>query len=204
MTESGRCYVEVWGPGGATLIPLDDKDRISLGKDASNDVSLVDDTTVSHLHAVLERFAAGWSVRDLGSRNGTFVNGERVFAERRLQHGDELRLGRSRLMFRASELRPATVTDVGAEPPPLTARERDVLIALCKPLLSTDVFTEPASIRQIAAALSVSEAAVKQHLAHLYDKFEVHEPGERRRVRLANEAVQRGAVTVADLKDSID
>lgn len=203
MTETDQTFLEVWAAGGATLVPLE-TERVSLGKDESNDIALADDTTVSRLHAVLERFAAGWSVRDLGSRNGTFVNGERVFAERRLQHGDELRLGRSRLVFRASAVRPATVTDVGAEPPPLTARERDVLLALCRPLLSSDVFTEPASIRQIAAELSVSEAAVKQHLAHLYEKFEIHEAGERRRVRLANEAVQRGAVTVGNLTESTD
>jgi DNA-binding NarL/FixJ family response regulator len=46
----------------------------------------------------------------------------------------------------------------------------------------------------------VSEAAVKQHLAHLYDKFGISDGGERRRVRLANEALRRGAVTIALLR----
>src|SRR3712207_749565 len=50
------------------------------------------------------------------------------------------------------------------------------------------------SVREIAAALVVTEAAVKQHLLHLYEKFAIAETGERRRVRLAREAIRRGAV----------
>jgi len=87
-----------------------------------------------------------------------------------------------------------------ASPPPLTPRERDVLVALCRPLLTGDAFTEPASTRAIAAELVVSEAAVKQHLSRLYDKFDVSTRDERRRVQLANAAVARGAVRVADLR----
>jgi DNA-binding NarL/FixJ family response regulator len=70
---------------------------------------------------------------------------------------------------------------------------------LCRPLVTGDVFTEPASIHQIATALVVTDAAVKHHLLRLYDKFAIHEPGERRRVRLANEAINRGAVNLNDL-----
>jgi DNA-binding CsgD family transcriptional regulator len=67
-------------------------------------------------------------------------------------------------------------------------------------VLSGDLFTEPASTRDVAAALFVSEAAVKQHLLRLYDKFGLLNDGERRRARLANEAVRRGAVSIADLR----
>ena len=49
--------------------------------------------------------------------------------------------------------------------------------------------------------VSVSEAAVKQHLAHLYDKFGIYE-GDRRRVKLANEALRRGAVSLADVRNA--
>jgi hypothetical protein len=83
-------------------------------------------------------------------------------------------------------------------PPELTRRERDVLVALCRPALGGDVFTEPASVHEIAAALVVTDAAVKQHLLHLYDKFGIAETGERRRVRLAKEAIRRGAVARPD------
>ena len=51
----------------------------------------------------------------------------------------------------------------------------------------------------MAQELFVTEAAIKQHLQNLYDKFAIPIEGERR-VRLANEAIQRGAVTVAMLR----
>jgi len=74
-----------------------------------------------------------------------------------------------------------------------------VLVALCRPALEGDLFTEPASVRQIAAALVVTEAAVKQHLGNLYYKFGIGETGERRRVTLAKEAFRRGAISADEL-----
>src|SRR5262245_15160688 len=82
--------------------------------------------------------------------------------------------------------------------PELTPRERDVLTALCQPALRGEVFTEPATVRQLAEELVVTEAAIKQHLMHLYDKFEIPETGERRRVRLAREAMSLGVVALGD------
>ena len=83
------------------------------------------------------------------------------------------------------------------ELPELTRRERDVLAALCRPVLSDDVFAEPASVHEIAQVLVVTDAAVKQHLLHLYDKFGIGATGQRRRVSLAKEAIRRGAVDLA-------
>jgi hypothetical protein len=190
-------YVEVWARGGRELRALD-SERVTVGSLESNDL-VVDADGVSRVHAVFERFGDAWCVRDLGSRNGTFVNGGRIIGEHALHSGDEILLGRLRLLFRG----PATTgteTAAIAQPPPITPRERDVLVALCRPLLTGDAFTEPASIRAIAAELVVSEAAVKQHLSRLYDKFDVGAEGERRRVGLANAAVARGAVTLGDLR----
>jgi DNA-binding NarL/FixJ family response regulator len=84
----------------------------------------------------------------------------------------------------------------------LTARERDVLIALCRPLLDRDMFTEPASTRAIADELVITQAAVKQHLVNLYDKFGVPAGDSQRRARLANEAPRRGAVSLTQLRAS--
>lgn len=85
-------------------------------------------------------------------------------------------------------------------PPQLTRRELDVLVVLCRPLVSDDPFPEPLSVRHMATELVVTEAAVKQHLQNLYDKFSIPPEGDRR-VRLANEALRRGAVTIAQLRD---
>jgi tetratricopeptide (TPR) repeat protein len=78
----------------------------------------------------------------------------------------------------------------------LTRREKDVLAALCRPLFGADVVAQPASVREIATELVVTDAAVKQHLLHLYDKFAIAEGGERRRVSLARAAIGLGVVDV--------
>ncbi len=174
-------------------------DRSTIGKAAENDLALTDDATASHLHAVLERFPAGWCVTDLGSSNGTWVNGERIWASRRLRSGDEIRIGQTRLLFRDPLTPVAAATEAEIGPPTLTPRERDVLLALCRPLLARDMFTEPAGTRAIAEELVITQAAVKQHLANLYDKFGVEAEHAHRRARLANEALRRGAVSLTEL-----
>jgi pSer/pThr/pTyr-binding forkhead associated (FHA) protein len=177
-------------------------DRTTVGKAAENDVAFDDDPTASHLHAVLERFAAGWCVTDLGSSNGTWVNGERIWSSHRLRHGDEIRVGQTRLIFRDPLSAEGAQTEAEDAPPGLTARELDVLVALCRPLLDRDMFTEPASTRAIADELVITQAAVKQHLANLFDKFGIPAGDAHRRARLANEALRRGAVSLAQLRAS--
>jgi hypothetical protein len=189
-------FVEVWGTGEPTLVSLE-HDRVSVGRAPDNDIP-IDDGTVSWLHAVFEKYPSGWCVRDVGSSNGTFVNHERVMTEQRLRNGDEVMVGECRLRFRTTVGTQAMT--MGAEGPPvITTRERDVLVALCRPLRTGDSFAQPGSIRSIAKELVVSEAAVKFHLANLYDKFGLYEQTENRRVQLANEAIRRRAVTMADL-----
>lgn len=190
-------YLEVWRPEGPDLVPLDGH-RFTIGSHSSNDIVLKADRTVSRLHAVLEAFPAGWSLRDMGSRNGTFVNGQKLAGERVLGPGDDVRIGSTRLVVRGSHGE-HTNTEAAQPPPELTRRERDVLVALCRPVLSGDVFREPASIRAVAAELVVSDAAVKQHLLNLYDKFAIYD-ADNRRLELANQAIRRGAVSIADLR----
>lgn len=199
-------HLEVWKPSGRELIPLTGS-RVTLGKGAGNTVALEHDETVSRLHAVFENLGAAWSVRDMGSRNGTYLNGERISAERVLHSGDEVRVGKSRLIFWQVKDSGSGALDeetVSAQPveqaPRLTRREFDVLVTLCRPLVSDDPFPEPASVKRMATELFVTEAAIKQHLQNLYDKFTIPSEGDRR-VRLANEALRRGAVTIAQLRD---
>jgi pSer/pThr/pTyr-binding forkhead associated (FHA) protein len=207
-SQTGYCvgmsgYVEVWEPQGVRLVTFPTEAgsgaELSVGRVETCDVSLAHDTEVSRLHAAFTELAGGWCVRDLTSRNGTFLNGERVIADRPIFDGDEVRIGRTRLVIRLTATE-AAATTVGAKAPDLTKRERDVLLALFDSIGSGEVVAEPSSTREIAAALFVSEAAVKQHLANLYVKFDIFD-GERRRGRLANEALRRGAVTMAELRD---
>ena len=200
-------HLEIWKPSGRQLITLGG-DRVTVGKSSTNLVSLDHDSTVSRVHAVLENLGFAWSIRDVGSRNGTYLNGEKISAERVLRSGDELRVGKSRLVFweiketEETTAGEATISVAPTQPAPrLTPRELEVLVVLCRPLVSDDPFPEAVSVRQMAQELFVTEAAIKQHLQNLYDKFAIPPEGERR-VRLANEAIRRGAVTLAMLRDS--
>lgn len=193
-------YIEIRGTGPPELFPLD-RQRVTIGRSEGNDVILRDDRLVSHMHAVIECYGeSSYGLRDLGSSNGTFVNGNALVGEQALRPGDEIRLGRTQLLFRDTGPRPAERTETGPKSPTLTARERDVLIALCRPLLHANPFAQPASIAQVAEELVVSEAAVKFHLANLYDKFEIYQTTQSRRLVLANEAILRRAVTIVDLR----
>ena len=80
-------------------VPLGD--RTVIGRLPDNQVALTDDPLVSRTHAVVERYASGWAVRDLGTLNGTYVNERKVLTERVLRPGDEIRVGNSRLVYRS-------------------------------------------------------------------------------------------------------
>lgn len=190
-------HLEVWTPQGVQRVALAGE-RMTVGRSPDSDVVLLHDGTVSSLHAVIQAYPGGWTVRDLASRNGTSVGGERVVGERPLRDGDEVRVGETRIVFRSTAQARIGHTAVASSPPDLTRRERDVLLALCQPLFRPGMFRSPAAVRDIAAALVVTDAAVKQHLGRLYDKFALD--GDRRnRLELANEAFRRGAVSPGDL-----
>jgi pSer/pThr/pTyr-binding forkhead associated (FHA) protein len=176
-------------------------DRLVIGRSPLSDVVLTADAQVSRTHAVLERIADRWVVRDVGSRNGTYVNGEQVRESVWLRAGDELRIGKSLLVLKTRQPAPDPgATERQAPPPALTVREREVLLAVMRPLVAGGPFGQPASTSDIARALWVSDAAVKRHLVRLYRKFGIDGRGSSRPVRLASAALQRGAVSMAEVQ----
>jgi hypothetical protein len=74
------------------------KDRVTIGRLADSDIVLAD-PGVSRRHAEVRRGDGGFVILDLGSTNGTLVNGTPV-AERRLEEGDRITVGRTVLEFR--------------------------------------------------------------------------------------------------------
>ena len=78
-----------------------DGPAVSIGRHPDSDIFL-DDITVSRRHAELFRAGAGYGVKDAGSLNGTFVNRDRV-DEARLANGDEIQVGKFRLVYFARQ-----------------------------------------------------------------------------------------------------
>lgn len=166
----------------------------TVGRGEGVDIAL-GDPSVSPLHAELVRRGAYVYVTDLGlSANGTRVNGRPV-GRRVLLEDDVLSFGAART--RIGGLAPNQVDDTvevrRASAPELTRRECEVLTALCRPALLQEAFVAPATARDVADELVVTEAAVKQHLLRLYAKFRIVE-GVNRRARLANEVISSGVV----------
>lgn len=166
----------------------------TVGRGEGVDIPLAD-PSVSALHAEIVRRGAFVYVSDLGlSQNGTRVNGRPV-GRRLLVEGDVVSFGAARTRvggLLAPDVDPA-VELRRMSSPELTRRECEVLTALCRPALVQEAFVAPATAREVADELVVTEAAVKQHLLRLYAKFRIVE-GVNRRARLANEVISAGVV----------
>jgi transcriptional regulator with GAF, ATPase, and Fis domain len=84
--------------GFGDVYPLHSGTRYTLGRAPTNRVVLRDDLC-SREHAEVFSVEGGWHVRDLGSLNGTHLNGEALRTDRPLRPLDEVRVGRTRLVF---------------------------------------------------------------------------------------------------------
>ncbi|MBJ8345958.1 FHA domain-containing protein [Antrihabitans sp. YC2-6] len=182
-----------------------DAPRVTVGRSPQADVSLTWDDEVSRLHAAIEWIGTNWTIVDDGlSRNGTFVNGERLAGRRRLRAGDRIRIGGALLTFHEFGAGFDDVTRVSSNAVPtlrsLTETQRSVLIALCRPYKHSAAFASPASNQQIAGELFLSVDAIKTHLRALFAKFGVEDlPQNQKRVRLAELALQSGVINERDL-----
>ena len=111
LTKADLATVEALRPGTALLVVLRgpntgarfllDDDEVMSGRHPDSDIFL-DDITVSRRHAEFRRGPDGYSVVDVGSLNGTYVNRELV-DEVTLTTGDEVQIGKFRLVFYASQ-----------------------------------------------------------------------------------------------------
>ncbi len=122
MESSARLLVRVGAQPEEEYIL--EREVTILGREAINDL-VVDDAEVSRRHTRILREAEGYYVEDLGSTNGTFVNGQRVTSPLLLYHGDTIEMGKSsRLVFLGANpaedlTRPMTATT----PPPAPSQK---------------------------------------------------------------------------------
>jgi len=189
------------GDGTQTLVELTGSE-LTVGRRADNDLALDWDQQVSRLHAELQRIKGNWTVVDEGlSRNGTFLNGDRIRGRHRLRDGDRLCFGETVVVYRApaeSESQ-STLVVSGAATVEVSEAQRKVLSALCRPLAES-AFAMPATNREIADQLFLSVDAVKGQLRVLFERFGLEElPQNQKRASLAATVLLNGVVRPHDL-----
>ena len=192
------------------ILTLDEEQqaRVTVGRGARVDVRLEWDSDVSRLHAELEHLGGCWTVADDGlSRNGTFLNGERLRGRARLTDLDRLRFGATTVIYRSPPApslgETAQLTTVGTEQADIgiSAAQRRVLIALARPYFAQGAFATPATNRDIAAQLHVSVDTVKTHLRALAMKFDINDlPQNAKRARLVELALHHGEISERDVE----
>jgi len=117
-TEAHQGAVDALTPGSALLVVkrgpnagsrfLLDQDVTTAGRHPDSDIFL-DDVTVSRRHAEFRREGSGYTVHDVGSLNGSYVNRERIDAAP-LSGGDEVQIGKFRLVYLNAAVRAGTQT----------------------------------------------------------------------------------------------
>jgi hypothetical protein len=188
----------VYRDGGQAQMIVALEGPVTVGRRPERDVALPWDTEVSRLHAQLEPVGSDWVVVDDGlSRNGTFVNGERVNGRRRLRDGDRLVFGETPVTFRApadAEAESTAQIKLGAATMPISESQRRVLVALCRPLKDS-AYAAPATNKAIAEEIHLSVDAVKAHLRVLFERFGLDAlPQNSKRAQLAAVALVNGIV----------
>jgi pSer/pThr/pTyr-binding forkhead associated (FHA) protein len=185
--------------GTLRTLALPDDGISRLGRRGEMDLAIAWDGEVSGLHAELQSIRGEVTIVDDGlSTNGTFVNGHRINGRQRLRDGDRIRVGRTILAFRCAPTRhvPATVTANETDEIPLTAGQRRVLVALCRPLHGDVPTATPATNNEIADEVHLSIDTVKMHLRALFAKFGLSAlPQNEKRVQLAYRAITLGIIS---------
>ena len=177
--------------------------QVTVGRRDDNDVALAWDKQVSRLHAQIEHIKGDWCLVDEGlSRNGSYLNAERIVGKRRLRDGDRLCFGATVVAYRApSTMDVESTLGVRTQPASvnLSETQRKVLIALARPL-GGSAFDTPATNRVIADELCLSVDAVKAHLRVLFERFGLSElPQNQKRATLAATALLNGIVNPHEL-----
>ena len=177
---------------------------VSVGRGPSPDLALDWDQQVSRLHARLERADGGWAVVDDGlSRNGTFVNGERVSGRQRPErrrrpavrrHHDDLPRPRPR---RSKQLAASGEGQTGVV---LSTTQRRVLRGAVPALQGRERSPSPPTDQQLAEELFLPVEVVKTHLRVLFAKFGVDGLAQdQKRAGLVERAFADGVFSERDL-----
>ena len=169
----------VEGPEAGRMIPL--TGPVELGRDAAAGIALQQDELLSRRHVRITPGADGVSVEDLGSRNGTFVDGDQIYSPAHLAVDGQLLVGVTVLQLLtatsgATVLRPIPADFTALRPLPAVQPDAPAM----QP--------EATTIRQVAPGLAVPEsepdyvpsAALGQGASALFPLLDVHTKGKAR------------------------
>jgi pSer/pThr/pTyr-binding forkhead associated (FHA) protein len=199
--EGAPFFVHRDGAGELRIVCFGpDRREFTVGRNPSADLSLGWDDQVSGLHAIIARQAGELTLRDDGlSRNGSYVNGERVLGMRRLRNRDLLRFGRTVVLIQNPvevERSATSPAPMPLRPPDISEQQRKVLSVLCRPVNDPTALAAPATNQEIAEELHLSVGAVKLHLRALFDKFGIaHLPQNQKRLALVRLALESGLIS---------
>jgi len=142
------------GEGSRERFPLT-KDRVTIGRSRDSDIFLPDQWLSRH-HAEILKKDASFFVHDMGSKNGTLLNGEPVHGDRRLRHGDVITLGEHVLTFSVED------AEEDSQPPEGTRifSARELSDIKTKPSI------DPEELQRQNRVLEVLSQAARSLLAH--------------------------------------
>jgi FHA domain len=189
--------------GEQQIIMLPTEGRVTIGRRAQSHIRLTWDPEVSRAHALLEPIGEEWMLIDDGlSRNGSFINGNRVHGRQRLHNRDRMCFGNTHVVYHEPvdpEGGASTARALGAPSSVhLSEMQRKVLVALCRPIADSSSST-PATNPQIAAEVFLSVDAVKAHLRVLFERFGVGKLAQNeKRARLVSIVLNAGLLTPRD------
>ena len=145
--------LQIFLPDGTKMSHDLQDEKLTIGRLADNDVQ-IDDGSVSSRHAEIEMEAGAFHLHDLGSTNGTFINGEQV-TDAVLRHGDEVRFGTVESVYHGEEEAPdqplPESTTVATEAATISARPEQFVNS--SPIPKNVQSKDPAGMALMAAAV---------------------------------------------------
>ncbi len=105
-------YLTIIGSDGRTFRRDFDSDVLRIGRSSKNDINLSFDLSLSRFHAEVSRREGKYFVKDVGSRNGTSLNGNPVLKADELKIGDRITLGETTILFGTEKEQKVAIEDV--------------------------------------------------------------------------------------------
>lgn len=129
-------YLTITTADGKSFKRVIDKDVLTVGRSSKNDINLTLDGSLSRIHAEVARDGSRFLVRDMGSRNGTSLNGVPVLHPTALKPGDRITLGETTILFGEG-----TAIEVVLEDTPVSNDTTTYTLSVDEIITQSNVFT---------------------------------------------------------------